>query len=164
MCLILTSYSPTFNAKSHSSVHLTAQLYLSISRPDLARQVVQRASSWCDDDLALQAVEATLSLSTGADAYSDASGFYTEQLGNPALTSSHLLVARGLARLLKGEVSEARSDLEEVLKGGSGQEDNEEALAVSVAAAGLPGGSTKKDEADELFRCVLPVVKEAGLY
>lgn len=61
-----------------------------------------------------------MSLSSGADAYSDASCFYTEQLGSLALTSSQFLVARGLTRFLKGDVSEARSDLEELLKGGSG--------------------------------------------
>lgn len=54
---------------------------------------------------------------------------------------------------MKGDVGEARSDLEEVLKGGSGQDDNEEALGVSVVAAGLPGGTAKREEADELFRC-----------
>lgn len=94
------------------------QLYLFISRPDLVRQVVQHTSAWCDDDVALQPVEVTSFLSTRADAYNDAPGFQTKQPGNPALTSPHLLVAMSFARSMKGEVGEARSDLEEALKDG----------------------------------------------
>ena len=63
------------------------------------------------------------------------------------LSSSHLLVSRGIARLLRGEINAARSDLEEVLGGQTGLE---EALAANVVSSGL--GITKKGETDELFR------------
>lgn len=110
--------------------------------------------SWAEDDLLLQSIEAVLGLATGTDRYSDCTAFYTEQLGNPSLASSHLLTSRGVSRLMKGEVASARSDLEEVLKNGeNGEEDDEEALCAAVVAAGLAGA--KKGEAEELFRSEL---------
>lgn len=132
------------------SVSLVVQIYLSISRADLAKKELARALSWAEDDLLLQSIEATLGLVTGTDAYKDSNAFFTEQLGNPSLASTHLLAARGIARLLRGEVSAAHSDLEEVLNGEKGGEGEEEALCASVVAAGL--GAGKKGEADELFR------------
>lgn len=130
---------------------MVVQIYLSIARPDLAKKEQTRALAWAEDDLLLQSIEASLSLSTGSDAYADSTSFYTEQLGNPSLASAHLLASRGIARLLRGEISAARSDLEEVLKDGKGSGGEEEALCASVAAASL--GASKKGEADELFRC-----------
>ena len=132
----------------YDRVALVVQIYLSISRPDLAKKEQARALKWAEDDLLLQSIEATIGLSTGSDSYADCNSFFTEQLANPSLTSSHLLVARGVARLLKGDVAAANSDLEEVMKGEGG----EEALAASVVAAGL--GTAKKGEADELYECV----------
>ena len=129
------------------SVALVVQIFLSISRADLAKKEYTRALKWAEDDLLLQSIEATIGLVTGSDAYHDAAAFYTEQLGNPSLASPHLLVSRGISRLLRGEVSAARSDLEEVL---NGQGDHEEALAAAVVSAGL--GTTKKDEAETLLK------------
>lgn len=126
---------------------LVVQIYLSISRADLAKKEYTRALKWAEDDLLLQSIEAALGLATGTDGYANSASFYSEQLGNPSLSSPHLLAARGVARLLRGEVSEAKSDLEEVLK--SGGADDEEALCASVVAAGL--GPSKKGEAEELF-------------
>ena len=96
----------------------------------------------------LQSIEASIGLVTGSDAYQNSFSFYSEQLANPSLSSSHLLTARGVTRLLRGEVNEAKSDLEEVLKNG----EDEEGLAASVVAAGL--GQAKKGEAEELYRYV----------
>ena len=88
-------------------------MYLSISRPDLARKEFERAKRWAEDDLLLQLIEASIGLVTGKDGYADAHAFYTEQLANPSLSSPHVLAARGVARLLRGEVQGAKSDLEE---------------------------------------------------
>jgi len=124
---------------------LIVQIYLSIDRPDLAKREYERALKWAEDDVLLQSIEASIGLVTGGDGYSNAFSYYSEQLGNPSLTSPHLLAARGIARLLRGEISEARSDFEEVLKNGEDQE----TLGASVVAAGL--GASKKGEAEELF-------------
>ena len=124
---------------------LVVQIYLSIDRPDLAKKEYERALKWAEDDLLLQSIEASIGLVTGADGYANSLSYYSEQLGNPSLSSSHLLLARGVTRLLRGEVTEARSDLEEVLKSG----EDGETLSASVAAAGL--APTKKGEADELY-------------
>ncbi|EJD07235.1 uncharacterized protein FOMMEDRAFT_73853 [Fomitiporia mediterranea MF3/22] len=137
------------NNESLEAVSLVVQIYLSISRADLAKKEHARALNWAEDDLLLQSIEAAIGLATGSDAYADSNSFYTEQLGNPSLASTHLLASRGVARLLRGEVGPARSDLEEVLKGDEGGEGEEEALCASVVAAGL--GASKKGEADELF-------------
>lgn len=59
-----------------------------------------------------------------------------------------MLVGRAVARLLRGELAAAKSDLEEVGKDEEGGVE-EEALGVRVVAAGL--GTVKKGEADELF-------------
>lgn len=130
----------------HSS-SLIVQIYLSTNRPDLAKKEYERALHWAEDDTLLQFIEASIGLVTGADAYANSVSFYSEQLANPSLSSAKLLTARGVTRLLRGEVNESKSDLEEAAKGG----DDEEALCASVVAAGLVG---KKGEADELFRSV----------
>ena len=96
------------------SVAITVQVYLLISRPDLARKELETAKRWAEDDLLLQHIEATISLVTGSDGYNDCNSFYTEQLANPSLTSPHLLTARGVTRLLRGEIAAAKSDFEEV--------------------------------------------------
>ncbi|KAI0091666.1 coatomer epsilon subunit-domain-containing protein [Irpex rosettiformis] len=101
---------------------VTVQLYLSIHRADLARAELTRAKKWSEDDLLLQHIEATISLATGADAYADCNSFYTEQLANPSLSSPHLFVARGVTRILMGEVEAAKSDFEEVKEGERGAE------------------------------------------
>ncbi|KAL5492077.1 hypothetical protein ACEPAI_3524 [Sanghuangporus weigelae] len=140
------------NNESLEAISLVVQIYLSISRPDLAKKEHSRALSWAEDDLLLQSIEAFLGLSTGTDAYADCTAFYTEQLGNPSLASSHLLTSRGVSRLMKGEVGSARSDLEEVLRNSENEEKEEgeeEALCAAVVAAGLDGA--KKGEVEELF-------------
>lgn len=83
---------------------------------------------------------------TGKDNYSNTTSFYTEQLGNPSLTSPHLLTARGVTRILRGEIQEAKSDLEESLEQ---QKGDAEAEAAYVVAAGL--GALKRSEAEELW-------------
>ena len=116
----------------------------------MARKEFERAKHWAEDDLLLQLIESTIGLVTGKDSYSDSQSFYTEQLANPSLSSPHLLTARGVTRLLRGEVQEAKSDLEEAVLQQGGHDDAE-TLAASVVAAGL---GPKKGDADELWRCV----------
>ncbi|PPQ91859.1 hypothetical protein CVT25_000734 [Psilocybe cyanescens] len=127
-------------------VALIVQIYLSINRPDLAKKQFDRSKRWAEDDLLLQLIESTVGLATGKDNYSNTSSFYTEQLGNPSLTSPHLLTARGVTRILRGEIQEAKSDLEESLHQQKGDAETEAAYAV---AAGL--GASKKSEADEIW-------------
>jgi len=128
------------------SVAVIVQIYLSINRPDLAKKQFDRSKRWAEDDLLLQLIESTIGLATGKDAYANTTSFYTEQLGNPSLTSPHLLTARGVARILRGEIQEAKSDLEESLEQ---QKGDAEAEAAYVVAAGL--GALKKSEAEELW-------------
>ncbi len=135
------------------SVAYAVQVYLSINRPDLARKEYERSKRWAEDDLLLQLIEASIGLVTGKDGYSDAHAFYTEQLANPSLTSPHLLTARGVARLLRGEVSAAKSDLEEAQSQLGGKPDAE-TLAAQTVAAGLGAQSHKSTDADQLFRWV----------
>ncbi len=105
------------------STAVTVQVYLSIHRPDLAKKELDRAKRWSEDDLLLQHIEASINLVTGADSYSDCNSFYTEQLANPSLSSPHLLTARGVTRLLQGEVPAARSDFEEAVSQQGGKSD-----------------------------------------
>jgi len=128
------------------AVALIVQIYLSINRVDLAKKQFERSKRWAEDDLLLQLIESTIGLVTGKDNYSNTSSFYTEQLGNPSLSSPHLLTARGVTRIMRGEVQEAKSDLEESLEQQKGDVETEAAYAV---AAGL--GALKKKEADELW-------------
>ena len=130
-------------------------IYLSINRADLAKKEFERAKQWAEDDLLLQLIESFIGLMTGKDSYTNSTSFYTEQLGNPSLTSPHLLTARGVARVLRGEIPEAKSDLEEALVQQKGDAETIAALAV---AAGL--AHAKKPEADDIWRyaCHLPFV------
>lgn len=125
---------------------LIVQIYLSINRVDLAKKQFERSKRWAEDDLLLQLIESTIGLMTGKDNYSNTSSFYTEQLGNPSLSSPHLLTARGVTRIMRGEIQEAKSDLEESLEQQKGDVETEAAYAV---AAGLD--ALKKKEADELW-------------
>ena len=130
------------------SVAVAVQIYLSIHRPDLARKEFERAKQWAEDDLLLQLIESSIGLVTGKDNYLDAHSFYTEQIANPSVSSPHLLTARGVTRLLRGEVQEAKSDLEEAVTQRGGQDDAE-TLAARVVAAGL---GPKRGDAEELWR------------
>ena len=119
---------------------------MSIHRPDLAKKEFDRSKKWADDDLLLGSIESSISLVTGKDGYSSAHSYYTEQISNPSLSSPHLLTARGITRLLRNEISDARSDLEESQ---SQQGGNTENAAAFVVASGL--GVTKKGESEELW-------------
>jgi coatomer protein complex subunit epsilon len=129
---------------------LIVHLYLTINRPDLARKEYDRAhkSSWANDDLLLQHIEASIGLVSGKDSYLNTYSFYNEQLLNPSVSSSnyHLLTARGTANLLKTEYASAASDFEESLRSGP----RVESLIGSLAAAGHLRG--KRDEADAIWR------------
>ena len=128
-------------------VALTVQIFLSINRPDLARKEYEKSKKWAEDDLLLQLIESTINLVTGKEGYSDCNSFYTEQLANPSLSSTRLLTARGVTRLLRGEVTEAKSDLEEAISQGGA--DDETVAAYAVATTLRP---TKKGEGDEWWR------------
>ncbi|KAF5316364.1 hypothetical protein D9619_006510 [Psilocybe cf. subviscida] len=130
------------------AIAVLVQIYLSINRPDLAKKQFDRSKQWAEDDLLLQLIESTIGLVTGKDNYANTYSFYTEQLGNPSLSSPHLLTARGVTRILRGEVQEAKSDLDESLEQQKGSADTE-AEAALVVAAGL--GALKKPEAEELW-------------
>jgi coatomer protein complex subunit epsilon len=129
-------------------VALIVQIFLSINRPDLAKREYEKCKKWAEDDLLLQLIESTINLVTGKEGYSDCNSFYTEQLANPSLSSTKLLTARGVTRLLRGEVSEAKSDLEEAISQGGA--DGETVAAYAVAATLRP---SKKGEGDEWWRC-----------
>ncbi|KAF8630126.1 hypothetical protein AX15_003083 [Amanita polypyramis BW_CC] len=128
------------------AVALLVQIYLSINRPDLAKKQFDRSKKWAEDDLLLQLIESTIGLITGKDAYSNSSSFYTEQLANPSLTSPHMLTSRGITRILRNEIQEAKSDLEESLEQ---QKSDAETLAALCTAVSL--GGSKKQEAEELW-------------
>lgn len=130
-----------------SRVAVIVQIYVSINRPDLAKKQFERSKRWAEDDLLLQLIESTIGLATGRDGYSNSSSFYTEQLANPSLSSPHILTSRGVTRILRNEIQEAKSDLEESLEQ---QKDDPETLAAYVVAAGL--GALKKSETEDLWR------------
>ena len=128
---------------------MIVHIYLSIHRPDLAKKEFDRSKQWAEDDLLLQLIESSIGLVTGKDAYANSNSFYTEQIGNPSLSSPHLLTARGVTRLLRNEIPEAKSDLEEAQ---SQQGGDAETAAAFVVAAGL--GATKQAEAEDLWTYV----------
>ncbi|KAF9530417.1 coatomer complex protein [Crepidotus variabilis] len=129
------------------SVGLLVQIYLSINRPDLAKKQFERSKRWAEDDLLLQSIESTIGLVTGKDNYANSVSYFTEQLGNPSLSSPYLLTARGITRILRGEIQEAKSDLDESLEQ---QPEHAETEAAYLVAAGL--GTSFKHESDELWR------------
>jgi coatomer subunit epsilon len=131
-----------------SSTAVTVQIYLSIHRSDLARKELEQAKRWSEDDLLLQHIEATISLVTGADGYADCNSFYTEQLANPSLSSPHLFTARGVTRILLGEVAAAKSDFEEV------QTKDAETLAAMVVAEELAPTKGTEKVGEQLWRYV----------
>jgi coatomer protein complex subunit epsilon len=119
-----------------SSVAYIVQIFLSINRPDLAKAQFEASKRWAEDDLLLQLIEAHIGLATGRDSYSDALSFYTEQAANPSFTSPRLFTARGVVRMLRGDVADARSDFEEALSQ-QGANPDQETMAASAVAADL---------------------------
>ncbi|KAF8216520.1 coatomer epsilon subunit-domain-containing protein [Mycena galopus ATCC 62051] len=150
------------------AVAVIVQIYLSINRTDRAKKEFDRAKQWAEDDLLLQLIESSIGLVAAKDGYSNANSFYTEQLGNPSLSSPHILTARGVTRILRNEIPEAKSDLEESLEQ---QKADAETLAAFVVAAGI---ESKKGEAEELWArlqtehpthpLVLDVAQKAALF
>lgn len=134
------------NDDHFDSISVTVYIYLSIHRPDLARKEFDRSKKWAEDDLLLGSIESSISLVTGKDGYSNAHSYYTEQIGNPSLSSPQLLTARGITRVLRNEIFDARSDLEEAQ---SQQGSNAENAAAFVVASGLV--VTQKGETEELW-------------
>lgn len=136
---------------------ILSQIYMSLSRPSVAQKILTSALKASPDSLVLQEAEAVLSLVTaaqslGGEPYSPAISFYTEQLANPSVSSAALLVGRGVARIMRGELSNARSDLEEaesILTRAQSKPGMGEVLAAMTVAAGL--GSGKRGEVDELW-------------
>ncbi|KAJ3491859.1 hypothetical protein NLI96_g420 [Meripilus lineatus] len=146
----LETLGGTGTRENLEAVALIVQIYLSINRPDLARKELEKAKHWAEDDVLLQLIESSINLVTGKDSYSDSTNFYTEQLGNPSLTSPRLLTARGITRLLRGEIAAAKSDFEEAVE----QQDNvadAETLAGMTVAAGLGTSKNADTEAEALF-------------
>ncbi|EPQ56504.1 hypothetical protein GLOTRDRAFT_39548 [Gloeophyllum trabeum ATCC 11539] len=134
------------------AVAITVQIYLSINRTDLATKEFNRAKRWAEDDLLLQLIESSIDLvKIGNDAYSNPNSFYNEQLGNPSLTSPHLLTARGVTRLLRGEIPAAKSDFEEALSQKPG---DPETFAALTVASSLPG--SKRGEGEQFWKYVSP--------
>ncbi|KAI0078683.1 hypothetical protein K474DRAFT_1593499 [Panus rudis PR-1116 ss-1] len=144
----LETLSVVQETQNLEGVAVLAQIYLSINRPDLAQKEFNVAKQWAEDDILLQLIESSISLVTGKDAYSDPASFYTEQLANPSLTSPHLLTARGVTRLLRGEISAAKSDLEEAVSQQGGKPDKETLAALTVA---FGVGNVKQAEAEEYY-------------
>jgi hypothetical protein len=121
-----------------NSVAVAVQIYLSINRPDLAKKEFDRSKKWAEDDLLLQLIESNIGLVTGKDNYSNSHSFYTEQLANPSLSSPHLLTARGVTRLLRGEIEAAKSDLEESLQQQKGDTEAQFAYLIANELAPVP--------------------------
>ncbi|KAI6149467.1 coatomer epsilon subunit-domain-containing protein [Pisolithus tinctorius] len=136
---------------------ILSQIYISLSRPSVAQKILTSALKVNPDSLVLQQAEAVLALVTaaqglGGEPYSTAISFYTEQLANPSVSSAALLVGRGVARIMRGDLSAARSDLEEaesILTRAQSKPGMGEVLAAMTVTAGL--GSGKRGEADELW-------------
>jgi len=160
-------------ATSDEAIALKILIYLSISRPQSARKSLLTPLQQNPDSLPLQLSEAMLllfypgshassSLSGSADPYNSSMSFYTEHLASPSITSHRLLTARSLIRLARGEISAAKSDIEEALAT-SGANDPE-ALAASIVALAL--GGAKRAEIDEAFEKLVqadpeyPMVKD----
>ena len=90
----------------------------------------------------LQLIEASIDLLKGTSNYSNPYSFYTEQSHNPSLTSAHLVTARGITRLLRGELKEASADFSEALKL---DPDEVDALAANVALTWIAGRADAED-------------------
>ena len=67
------------------------------------------------NDLLLQQIESTANIVAGKEGYSVSTLSHTERLANPSLSPTRLLAARGVTRLLRGEVGEEYSDLKEAI-------------------------------------------------
>ncbi|KAH7914863.1 coatomer epsilon subunit-domain-containing protein [Hygrophoropsis aurantiaca] len=138
---------------------LTAQIYLSLARPSLAQKTLDAALKENPDSLVLQLAEAALSLVTGSqgisgEPYTPAVSFYSEQVANPSVSSPALLMGRGIARIMQGEIAAGRSDLDEASamleRSGTDKSSSAgEVIAALVVAVGL--GAGKKTDADEAW-------------
>ena len=78
-----------------------------------------------------QLIESTIDPVTVGKGHSDSNSFRTERLANPPLPSMWLLTARGVVKLLQGEITEAKSDLREAINQGGANGETVTAYAIT---------------------------------
>ena len=94
-----------------------------------SKERIRKSEKMDEDDLLPQLLESTIDLVTGKEAYSDP---YAERLANPSLSSTKVLTARGVTRLSRGEISEARSDPEKAISQEGANDETITAYAIAV--------------------------------
>lgn len=57
-------------------VALVLQIFLSINRPDIAKEEYEKVKKWAEDDPHLQLIESTINLFTGKEECLDSSSVY----------------------------------------------------------------------------------------
>lgn len=129
---------------------MTVQIYLSISRPDLAKKEYEAAKQHADDTLLVQLIEASIGVVVGGNPLRSAYHIYAEQASAPGSSSNAAIItSKGISQLLRGNLAEAEADIDEALRA---DPQNADALAASVVIAQLSG---KKGGPDEALALVL---------
>jgi len=101
------------------SLYLIVQIYLSISRADLAKKEFALAKaniSSASDSLLFALTEAAIGLATGGAPLVSAYHIYDEQVSAPGSSqNANIIASKGVAELLRGHVTEALGSFDEAL-------------------------------------------------
>jgi coatomer protein complex subunit epsilon len=134
------------------SLYLIVQIYLSISRADLAKKEFALAKTnipTVTDSLLFALTEAAIGLATGGAPLVSAYHIYDEQVSAPGSSqNANIIASKGVAELLRGHVTEALGSFDEAL---SVYPLCADALVGRAVAKQL---TAKQAEADEAFECV----------
>lgn len=102
-----------------SSVYLIVQIYLSISRADLAKKEFALAKTnipSASDSLLFALTEAALGVATGGAPLVSAYHIFDEQVSAPGSSqNANIIASKGVAELLRGHLTEAAGSFDEAL-------------------------------------------------
>jgi len=139
----LTTLGAGCKSRELECIALIAHIYLSISRPDLAKKEYEAARKWADDSLLIQIIEATIGLSVGSRTLQTAQYIYAEQVSAPgSSTNPAIMTAKGISHILLGSYSDAEKSLNEAL---SIDPRFSDAIAVQVALTELKAKRSEEE-------------------
>lgn len=153
----LTTLGAGTGVKDLECVYLIVQIYLSISRLDLAKKeytLAKAANPSASDSVLFALTEAAIGIVTGGAPLVSAYHIYDEQVSAPGSSqNANIIASKGVAELLRGHVSEAQASFEEAL---GVDPVNPDALVGRAVAKQLTAKQADADEAYSALKAALP--------
>jgi len=153
----LTTLGAGTGVKDLECLYLIVQIYLSISRADLAKKEFALAKAnipSVSDSLLFALTEAAIGLATGGAPLISAYHIYDEQVSAPGSSqNANIIASKGVVELLRGHVTEALGSFDEAL---SVDPLCADALVGRAVGKQLTAKQAEADEAFDVLKAALP--------